>query len=125
MISNASQYAHEAMGLIILVGAIAVLAHLTAYRATRAKRYLRSSIGGVLLILAAAAYTFADSVVLFIIFVVPAAILLLANRPRIRFRHDEQPKLEPATPCPSCGYDLRGTIAAGIDVCPECGEHVQ
>ena len=24
--------------------------------------------------------------------------------------------------CPQCGYDLRGTKAAGIEGCPECGE---
>ena len=23
--------------------------------------------------------------------------------------------------CPKCGYDLRGTLAAGIERCPECG----
>ena len=23
--------------------------------------------------------------------------------------------------CPACGYDLRGTLAAGIERCPECG----
>ena len=26
--------------------------------------------------------------------------------------------------CKSCGYDLRGTIAAGIERCPECGQSV-
>jgi len=25
--------------------------------------------------------------------------------------------------CQSCGYDLRGTLAAGRTVCPECGEN--
>jgi hypothetical protein len=28
-------------------------------------------------------------------------------------------------PCAKCHYDLRGTIAANIDRCPECGEPVQ
>lgn len=26
--------------------------------------------------------------------------------------------------CEKCGYDLRGTIRAGKDVCPECGHQV-
>jgi hypothetical protein len=28
---------------------------------------------------------------------------------------------EPVSLCPACGYDLRGTLAAGIRTCPECG----
>ena len=28
------------------------------------------------------------------------------------------------TPCKGCGYDLRGTLAAGLDRCPECGRGV-
>jgi len=27
--------------------------------------------------------------------------------------------------CPKCAYELRATLAAGIDRCPECGWHVQ
>lgn len=27
--------------------------------------------------------------------------------------------------CPRCGYDLRGTVAAGIGRCPECGQEVE
>ena len=27
--------------------------------------------------------------------------------------------------CDQCGYDLRGTVAAGRDECPECGEKIE
>ncbi len=29
-----------------------------------------------------------------------------------------------APPCANCGYDLRGTKAAGRGACPECGAEV-
>jgi hypothetical protein len=30
-------------------------------------------------------------------------------------------KVEPTYPCSHCGYEMRGTLAAGRRDCPECG----
>jgi hypothetical protein len=44
------------------------------------------------------------------------ALALLFLRPRYRREVAERVGL-----CPACGYDLRGTLAAGVRTCPECG----
>lgn len=125
-LSNASQYGRDAMGVVIIMGILGTLRLITLYRATRDQRHLRSSIGAALLVAAATAY--ASSVdLLCLVLLIPGATLVLASRPRFRLRHDEQlpRRVETDAKCYNCGYDLRGTIAAGIDVCPECGERVK
>ena len=44
------------------------------------------------------------------------ALALLFLRPRFRREQMEDPPL-----CAACGYDLRGTLEAGRQACPECG----
>jgi hypothetical protein len=47
-----------------------------------------------------------------------AVNLVLLRRALVELRSGERIKLGQ---CPDCGYDLRGTRAAGGDKCPECG----
>lgn len=52
-----------------------------------------------------------------------ACYAMLATGTVIAFRWLTGNRL-PASACPACGYDLRGTRAAGRDECPECGAAV-
>ena len=122
---NASQYGDGIWGLVILALIVGSLQQIWRYRATQDKRHLRASIGMALVVAAVTAMALGIHVLVCFGLIIPGAALMLASRPRLRLSHDKQPKLEPNTPCPRCGYDLRGTIAAGIDVCPECGERVK
>ena len=46
----------------------------------------------------------------------PMLVLLFL---RLRYRRELAQRV--TSSCPACGYDLRGTLAAGIHTCPECG----
>ncbi len=124
-LSNASQYGDGIWGLVILALIVGILHQITRYRATRDKRHLRASIGAALVIAAVIANALSVHVLVCFGLVIPGAALMLANsRLPLPFRHDEQ-RVETDAKCNNCGYDLRGTVAAGIDVCPECGERVK
>ena len=127
VVLSSPDYGGEAMGLFALVGFLGALRLFAAYRTTRNKRYLRASGGAALLAASAIVYTIDDTGVLFLLLVLPAVYLLFKNlymrRPffwgesvRRRARAADSPK------CTNCGYDLRGTLAAGIHTCPECHE---
>ncbi len=118
--SNASQYGRDAMGVLIILGIVGTLRLISLYWTTHDKRYLRASIGAALLVAAATAYALSVDL-LSLALLIPGAALLLVNSPPIRFF--DNPKFSHRVKC-KCGYDLRGTIAAGIDVCPECGERL-
>lgn len=124
---SSPDYGGEAMGLFALMGFLVALRMLTAYRTTRNKRYLQASGGAALLAVSAIVYAFDDTGVLFLLLLLPAVYLVFKNlymhRPffwgeafRRRAGAADSPK------CPNCGYDLRGTLAAGIHTCPECHE---
>ena len=127
MISDTPDYGGDAMGLLMLVGVLATLKLLILYRATRKKRYLKASIGAMLLVTSTGIYAFTEVLLLPVILGIPAVILVVTNLPvRFRFRHDERwerSRADATEPkCEHCGYDLRGTIAAGIYACPERNE---
>ncbi len=125
-LSNASQYGDGIWGFAIIVLVFGMLHQIMRYRATRDKRYVRSSAGIALVIAAVAANALSVHVLVCFGLLVPGAALMLANiRLPLPFGHDEQRTHETDAKCYNCGYDLRGTIAAGIDVCPECGERVK
>ena len=116
------------MGLVIIALIVGILHQITRYRATRDKRHLRSSIGIALVGAAVTADALSVPDLLCFGLLIPGAALILANiRLPLPFHHDEQltHRVETDAKCDNCGYDLRGTIAAGIDVCPECGERVK
>lgn len=50
------------------------------------------------------------------------AFLMIFLITQVRFEY--RLAVDGTVPCRKCGYDLRGTIAANIDRCPECGEPV-
>ncbi len=125
-LSNASQYGDGIWGLAIMVGIVGILHQIWRYRATRDKRHLRASIGMALVIAAVTANALSVHVLACFGLLIPGAALMLANiRLPLPFGHDEQRTHETDAKCYNCGYDLHGTIAAGIDVCPECGERVK
>ena len=117
-------YGGEAMGLFALIGLLAAVGLLGAYRTTRNKRYLGASGGAALLAASAIVYAFDDTGVIFWLLLLPAVYLLIKTRRpffwgesvRRRAGAADSPK------CTNCGYDLRGTLAAGIHTCPECHE---
>ncbi len=127
VVLSSSDYGGEVMGLIALMGFLGALDLLGAYRTTRNKRYLRASGGAALLAASAIVYAFDGAEVLGWLLLIPGVYLLFKNlymhRPfvwdeafRRRAGAADSPK------CPNCGYDLRGTLAAGIHTCPECHE---
>ncbi len=127
VVLSSPDYGGEAMGLIALMGFLGALGMLAAYRTTRNKRYLRASCGAALLAASAIVYAFDDTRVLFWLLLVPAVYLLFKNRPMRRpfFWGDSFGRRAGAADspkCANCGYDLRGTLAAGIHTCPECHE---
>lgn len=124
---NSPDYGGEAMGLIAFMGFLSALGLLGAYRTTRNKRYLRASGGAALLAASAIVYAFDDTGVLFLLLLLPAVYLVIKNRPMRRpfFWGDASGRRAGAADspkCANCGYDLRGTLAAGIHTCPECHE---
>lgn len=118
-------YGGEAMGLLALVGFLCALRMLVVYRTTRNKRYLRASGGAALLAASAIVYAFDGAEVLGWLLLIPGVYLLFKNlcmrRPFVwdeAFRRGAGAADSPR--CANCGYDLRGTLAAGIHTCPEC-----
>ena len=127
VVLSSPDYGGEAMGLFALVGFLGALRMLAAYRTTRNKRYLRASGGAALLAASAIVYAFDDTGVLFLLLVLPAVYLVFKNLPMRRpFFGDEvfgrRAGAADSPKCANCGYDLRGTLAAGIHTCPECHE---
>jgi hypothetical protein len=55
-------------------------------------------------------------------FVVAWVAALVADWLLDRYQRRRREQRAAAVLCPSCGYDLRGTIAAGSTKCSECGE---
>ena len=127
VVLSSPDYGGEAMGLIALMGFLGALSLLGAYRTTRNKRYLRASGGAALLAASAIVYAFDDTGVLFLLLLLPAVYLVFKNLPmrRLFFSGEASERRAGAADspkCANCGYDLRGTLAAGIHTCPECHE---
>ncbi len=81
-----------------------------------------------LLVTALVVYAF-DMTPLLWVLVVPLVVLVLRYFPiRAYFSRDEITASGGADAdkptCRKCGYDLHGSLAAGIHKCPECGERV-
>jgi hypothetical protein len=55
-----------------------------------------------------------------VVFAMGLLLALLFLRPRYRRELHERA----TSTCPACGYDLRGSLAAGSRTCPECGAQV-
>ncbi|MEE8155315.1 MAG: hypothetical protein V3T53_10225 [Phycisphaerales bacterium] len=124
---SSPDYGGEAMGLIALMGFLVALRLFGAYRATRNKRYLQVSGGAALLAASAIVYTLDDTGVIFWLLLLPAVYLVIKNGPMRRpFFGGEafgrRAGAADSPKCANCGYDLRGTLAAGIHTCPECQE---
>ncbi len=127
VVLSSPDYGGEAMGLIALVSFLGALRMLAAYRTTRNKRYLRASSGAALLAVSAIVYALDDTGVLFWLLLLPAVYLVFKNLPMRRpFFWGEafgrRAGAADSPKCANCGYDLRGTLAAGIHTCPECHE---
>ena len=127
VVLSSPDYGGEAMGLLALVGFLCALRMLAVYRTTRNKRYLRASGGAALLAASAIVYALDDTGVLFLLLLLPAAYLVFKNLPMRRpFFWGEafgrRAGAADSPKCTNCGYDLRGTLAAGIHTCPECNE---
>ncbi len=124
---SSPDYGGEAMGLFALVGFLGALGLLAAYRTTRNTRYLRASGGAALLAASAIVYAFDGAEVLGWLLLIPGVYLLFKNLYMHRpFFGDEvfgrRAGAADSPKCTNCGYDLRGTLAAGIHTCPECHE---
>lgn len=127
VVLSSPDYGGEAMGLFALVGFLGALGLLAAYRTTRNKRYLRASGGAALLAASAIAFAFDGTGVPGWLLLIPGIYLVIKNRPMRRpfFSAGELRRRGGAADSPKCaycGYDLRGTLAAGIHTCPECHE---
>ncbi len=127
VVLSSPDYGGEAMGLFALVGFLGALGLLGAYRTTRNKRYLRASGGAALLAASAIVYALDDTGVLSLLLALPAAYLVFKNLPMRRPFFGGEAFGRPAgaadsPKCANCGYDLRGTLAAGIHTCPESNE---
>ena len=124
VVLSSPDYGGEAMGLFALIGFLGALGLLGAYRTTRNKRYLRASGGAALLAASAIMYALDDTGVLCWLLLLPAVYLVFKNLP-VRFWGDSFRRRAGAADspkCANCGYNLRGTLAAGIHTCPECNE---
>tara|TARA_R110002111_G_scaffold137373_1_gene203157 strand:- start:835 stop:1683 length:849 start_codon:yes stop_codon:yes gene_type:complete len=53
-----------------------------------------------------------------------SSIIVLAVCPMYTHWRRRLLRVSGVVPCEKCDYDLRGTIAANIDRCPECGESI-
>ena len=127
MVLSNPDYGGEAMGLFALIGLLAAVGLLGAYRTTRNKRYLRASSGAALLAASAIVYALDGAGVLGWLLLLPGVYLVIKNGPLRRpfFWGDPFGRCAGAADspkCANCGYDLRGTLAAGIHTCPECHE---
>lgn len=127
MIPDEPDYGLDAMGLLMLVGFLGMVKLFILYRANKNRRYLRALVGAGLLVVSAGVGAFSGLGFLALVMCIPGVALVVANLPvRFWFRHDERlerNRAEDAAPkCQNCGYELRGTIAAGIYTCPECNE---
>ncbi len=72
-------------------------------------------------------YAFDGAEVLCWLLLLPGVYLVIKNRPMRRpFFWGEafgrRAEADGSPKCANCGYDLRGTLAAGIHTCPECQE---
>ena len=127
VVLNSPDYGGEAMGLIALMGFLGALGLLATFRTTRNKRYLRASGGAALLAASATVYAFDGAGVLCWLLLLPGVFLVIKNGPMRRpFFSGEafgrRAGAADSPKCANCGYDLRGTLAAGIHTCPECHE---
>ena len=127
VVLSSPDYGGEAMGLFALMGFLVALRMLAAYRTTRNKRYLQASGGAALLAASAVVYAFDDTGVLSWLLLLPGVYLVFKSCPvRRPFVWDEgfrrRAGAADSPECANCGYDLRGTLAAGIHTCPECHE---
>lgn len=127
MIPDEPDYGLDAMGLFMLVGFLGMVKLFILYRANKNRRYLRALVGAGLVVVSAGVGAFSGLGFLALALGIPGAALVVINLPvRFGFHHEERLKRdreEDAAPkCQNCGYDLRGTIAAGIYTCPECNE---
>ncbi len=125
VVLSSSDYGGEVMGLIALMGFLVAVRLLAVYRTTRNKRYLRASAGTALLAASAIVYAFDDTGVLSLLLLLPAVYLVFKNLPMRRpffwgEASERRTGAADSPKCTNCGYDLRGTLAAGIHTCPEC-----